>query len=733
MYISLKWVQNLVCLDFVSLSTFCEQLTLAGFEIEEIIQDEKTHHKDLVLNIGLTANRSDLFNLKGFVRELFSLFFQEKSFSALRRFTSTIEKKNKLLRPPSSRFLFSYCWENFLQNKYFYFNPVKSLESKNFESTSFFFSIESKKFTRKLSPPWLQKSLASSTLESKNIIFDIINFVALETGIPFFVLDLNKLKEAFSTSNLSFSLGFGKPEERFTTNSNESFLLNENHLVVKINNLPVSILSLKTLNKFEVNKNTTAILIYAGLFDCHKLRKSSQFLGIRTDQSLCLEKGFTLPSLEQGFLRLKHLFATQKIYLQNKGFPQLLYINKSKTDFFLPLLQKRRPLLKLEFKEVKSILGEAYLLPSEKILEILKGLNCIVFHSTSKDCLLFIPQPRQKDLEREIDLIEEVVRINGFTSFPSFLPISTKVGEISSLEKLRRLCQNLLINLGFNEVLHYSISKNQGSDQLQLKNPILESTSYFRKSLLHQLIQKTNLNKKQKNKFFEGFEVGKVFFLDSKGFICEYELLAGIFGGKLTDYHWNQAERSMTWFQAKGTIEQIFKKLNLVVDFSVLEEKNQEIFHPYRSAQIYCKKENLGWFGQIHPFQAKVNNLDENTYLFEWNLEKLNKVWKQKKIFLYQPYFIYPGISVDLALIVSNRLPFQKIKNRIFLLGFPLLESLHLFDFYFGPSIPKGYHSLGLSLSFKAFDRTLTNEEVNQLVQEILLDLQRNFEINLRS
>lgn len=729
MYISLKWVQNIIGLKHISLAILCERLTLAGFEIEEIIQKSILNEIDLILDVSLTANRSDLFNIKGFTKELLSIFFKEKEFFSLKNIdsnsviVSTLNKKPVKTDP--------FVWENFLQKKFFYLNKKNKENLSIFNSCSSFLSIESIDLEVKTAPQWLQKCLFASNIASSNNIVDTLNFVTLETGYSFFACDLNKLKNYLNTSSFSFSTGYLSAEENFHFDDNKSIRLQSNNLLLYANNRVISVLGLLTLNKIQIDQTTTNIVIFGGLFDPVQIRKSSQNLGIRTEQSVSLEKNLNFNGLEQAFIRLSILFNVQGITFTNKNSPKIYTIDTLNKSSFLNYVTNKRRILKLHHREVKNILGSSKNLDKSNNIKILKALYFQILRETEDFCELYVPFSRELDIEREIDLIEEIVRINGFTSFISMIPGFEKIGTFSKLEKLKRLLRKNFIELGFNEVLHYSIINLQYRNQLELKNPIVPESSYFRISLLDQLIQKVVANKKQKSNVLEAFEIGRVYSIFN-GNILESEFISGIFGGGLYYSDWNEEGKGINWFEAKGLLEHVFDVLSISIIWKKLSNNNNNTLHPGRCAQLVSNNQSLGVFGQIHPIIAKTNSLIDETYVFELNLEVLKSLWQAKQIYTYKPYSLFPFSFVDLACIKNNNISFKDVEQKIVEIGGPLLESIHLFDYYAGTPIPAGYHSLGFKLKFRNFDRTLKNDEVESIVKNITNRLEKDFDIRIR-
>ena len=503
MYISLKWIQNLIGLKNISLEILSEKLTLSGFEIEDISQSFYPKETNFILNVNLTANRSDILNIKGFTKELFSIFLKKKEFCPIKQiqkntlYSPVIKKKNSGIE--------YFIWEYFLQKKYFYLN--KKNVTNSFEGCYSFFYIETTISQVKLSPQWLQKYLNSVNIPSSNNVLDTINFVTLETGYPFFVCDLNKLKFFLNTTILSFSTRYALPFQQFQIEQDKSLTLSADNLLLYINNIPISIIGLLTLKEIEIDTTTKDILIYGGLFDSVQIRKSSKILGIRTQQSISLEKNLNFNNFEQAYIRLKILFGTQSINLNKKNLPQLKIIQTFKKASFNFYIKNHRPILKLNYQEVNNIRGNFEPLNVSQIIFILEALHFQILKITEKICEFYIPLSREEDIEKEIDVIEEVIRISGFNNFLSIKYQLDQVGTISKLEKLKRVLRTHFIDLGLNEVLHYSIHSNSSNTDLKLKNPVVIETSFFRQTLLPELIKKYILNKKQKNKNYEAFEI----------------------------------------------------------------------------------------------------------------------------------------------------------------------------------------------------------------------------------
>ena len=727
MYISLKWIQNIINLKKISLEILCERLTLAGFEIEEIIQKKILNELDYILDISLTANRSDIYNIKGFSKEIIAIFFEE--YELEKNKSSEYKSVKNSVAAVKTFHASSYIWENFLQKNNFYNNKNYISDPASFDSCFTFLSFSIDQVKVHSSPTWLKKCLISSNMESKNNVEDTLQLLCLETGYPFFCFDLIKLENYLKTSSFVFNIRKACLNQKLTIDSETSIFLNPDNLLLYANNTPISILGLLTIKEIEVTKDTTKILFFSGLFDPVKIRKSSQVLGLRTEKSVSLEKILTINGLEQASIRLSFFLKAQGIVLKPRIMPKIHFLASKKSSLFIKYVENLRPKLKLRYKEIEEVLGSSLVIKKEKILTLLKSLNFNVLKDNEEGCELYVPFSREFDLEREVDVIEEIVRLNGFTNFRSKTQQIQSFGKLSKLEKLKRVLRRLLIEKGLNEVLHYSICPLNTAQQLELKNPIVPESSFFRTSLIPQLIQKAALNKKQKNNVFEAFEFARVYSI-SKGNVFESELISGIFGGTPYFSNWNEEGKPINWFEAKGLINSLFDSLSVSVTWTRCVDHS--LMHPGRTALLSINKNNLGVFGQIHPLLARKNGLPATTFLFELNLDLLKRQWLPTQINKYKQYSFFPASLVDLACIKNDKISFTEVIKQVQDVGGSVLESIDLFDYYGGVPIASGYHSIGFKLKFRNFSKTLTNNEVEEIMKKITKSLKDNFKIQIR-
>jgi len=487
-----------------------------------------------------------------------------------------------------------------------------------------------------------------------------------------------------------------------------------------------------------VNKATSSFLLQYGLSDPKRIKKSSKILNLRTDYSIKSERQTDLNLLEQAYLRLNHLF-----WVQNIKFEHELSTNNSFKDLqpdfslFSRYIAQSEKKLKISYKNVTTLTGpykKSNVLNNFQIIRNLKLLNFKINLQTDQDCYILIPLARKIDIEREVDLIEEIIRVIGFNKFKPIKIDNTEFGYLTKFEKLRRRLRSYFVNLGFNESVHSILSKNFSKTQIRLKNPLFNESSSLRLSLIDGLVDKVEYNKKNIGEAFETFELGRVYNLLSDGKKKEIELISGVFGGQLFHSAWGEQNSSINWFEAKGILETLMEKLNLSLPIYWNPEKNhyRTRFHNNLTTNLFIGDQKLGIFGQIHPILALRKNLQKKLYLFEINTEILNRFSENKNLINYISYSSYPISYLDLSFIVNKSIFSDELKKIIYRLGQPLLKNISLFDYYSDTPIEEGYCSLSFKLKFQSDTRTLSNEEVLKIINPIILYLEKHYDLKFQ-
>lgn len=699
MQISVKWINELVNIEKLNLNDLIEKLTLGGFEVEEILELEIDNTKEIVLDISATANRSDSLSVQGISSEIATLV-------------------NKPLKH------FSY-----LKSIKAWKNQIENLAETFPEETSCitFLAIVVENIIDNKVPKWLKEKLISASITPTNNFSDFQNYILLETGYPFIFYDFEKIVSKFDDSNLKIAISNLRTIKKFQASNDITYELNEFNELITINNVPISIAGLIENKEFMCSNSTKSLLIEGSIFNAAKIRQQSRELGLRTEQSARHEKSLKNTYLIESAYRLISLLRINNPNLQCK----LLKFMRAEQEPLKSVL--------LRYEMINKILGPTktndYISP-ELINSYLSRLNfTFSYHELELNWKVQISHLRSDDITREIDLIEEIGRLHGFNNFLTTLPKLKKIGHEDLSYKTCKKITSCLLNLGFNELTHYSLVNEITflPNKVKLINPLLADYGNLRSSLLPNLIKTIEENFKQGNSIIEGFEYGHVFSPNESEIVQEKENVAGIFGGIKTKLSWSENPISLSWFEAKGKIEQLFEQLNLVIYWTKLTPSNT-IFHPSKTSELYLiNGQKLGLFGQISPILSSQLNLDPEIYLFEFDLEIIQNQIQKNQLAIYKSYVLYPKIIKDISFIIHQDVSFAELKKLLYVNGTKFLSEINLLDEYKGKSIPEQHTSLCLQLVFQSNEKTLQTKEIEIIIENLKLLLTKKFDALIRN
>ena len=706
MQIPLKWINELVNIKEIPLDNLIKKLTLGGFEVEEILEIEENNQKQIVLDISATANRYDSLSIQGFALEIATLL------------KKSLQSDSYLIKKTD--------WKKNLQKKI-------TFSSKN-QKYSTFLTLTVKNIDQCKTPKWIKKKLQNSGILPMDTLEDFKKYILLETGYPFEFYDLKKISSTTKSSDFTLTITNALKNQNFIASNQSFYELDKSISIVNANNIPISLAGFIESDNFVVSETTNTLLIEGSIFNGTKIRQQSRKLGLRTERSSRYEKSLRTTYLIEAFYRLICLLRITNPNLKCK-------LHTAKKTF-----EKIKLPIRLRYKAIHEIVGPTNFstnhsliyLNTKEITNYLIRLNFQFTYQESKNqWFVLIPHARFDDINREIDLIEEIGRIHGFNKFLTTLPGIRAIGKEDSNYKIRKKITTSLLNLGLNELIHFSLVNHKTflTNEINVVNPLLNDCSTLRLSLLPNLIKTVHINFNQKNIPIEGFEYGHIFSYNSNRKFIEKEYVGGIFGGGKTKLAWSDKATPLTWFEAKGKIEQLFIQLNLSVVWKKFsKQKIQNIFHPYRSAAIYLlDKKFLGRFGQIHPILASQLNIDSNLYLFEFDLEKIKFQFKTNKLSIYKSYSSYPKIIKDLSFIIKKDIEFKEIQTVLYWNGTKLLAEINLLDEYMGKPIPDNCKSLCLQLLFQSSTETLKNKKIDIIIKNLQYILTTKFKAKIRN
>jgi phenylalanyl-tRNA synthetase beta chain len=347
------------------------------------------------------------------------------------------------------------------------------------------------------------------------------------------------------------------------------------------------------------------------------------------------------------------------------------------------------------------------------------------------------------DIEREIDLIEEVARLNGYENVPLTMPqVRISSGRPSPRQRLEKKVKNLLVSLGLSEVITYSFINSSACDKIllgsddsrrqgiQILNPLTEEQSVMRTSLLPGLLEAAARNANFRILDINIFEMRRVYQpLSGKELPAEPLHLAALLTGSRESAGWNRVQEIIDFFDVKGIIEILLGELG-INHVSYSSHIVENFYHPGKSCSIMVENERLGSIGELHPDMRESYGFEKPAYYFELNFESILSLYKELARVSAPPRF--PETSRDIAMLIADEIETGRILKHISSLNLKELEKVDLFDLYTGAHVPSGQKSIAVRISYRSSEKTLNEEEVSRLHQRVINDLSKEFNITIR-
>lgn len=553
------------------------------------------------------------------------------------------------------------------------------------------------------SPRWLQERLQRAGQRPINNVVDITNYVMLEYGQPLHAFDYDTLMER------TIIVRQARPGETLVTLDGQERRLAPPMLVIADAQRAVGLAGIMGGANSEVSEKTVNILLESASFDPFNTRRTAQALKLRTEASARFEKGLR-PHLPPVALQ-----RAVQLILQVAGgtaAPGIADVWPGRTP--------EHP-LRLTARRLRQVLGMEVPLPQAR--QVLEALGFQV-SAADEDALQVLPPFWRSDIAIEDDLVEEVIRILGYEKLPT-TTLSTPIPSYhpDPLRECKERVRDLLVGCGMQEVITYSLVGREVLEKvgaspmqaLRVANPLSPQWEYLRTTLRPSLLQTAAANRPHAEGPLRLFEIGKVYLPRLADLPKEEEMAIGLLAGPRSPVSWLQDEGSLGFYDGKGVVEEVLRALGIAPSFTPGDDP---FFLPGRCARITLGDTTLGVLGEVHPQVLERFDLGGLTVaLFELSLEAVAGACPSQAR-RFQPLPRYPGARRDLALIVEQGIPAQKVADTI--LRHPLVASCVLFDVYEGPPVPPGKRSLAYRITFQSPQRTLTAEEVEQALREVV-------------
>ncbi|OQY39923.1 MAG: phenylalanine--tRNA ligase subunit beta [Candidatus Cloacimonetes bacterium 4572_65] len=651
-------------------------------------------YRDIVFDVEITPNRPDLLGMFGVARDLSALY--------------NIDFKLPSLKAHSS--------EGSI-------DELLSLENREEEKCFRYTAHVIKGIEVKESPEWIKKKLISAGLRPINNIVDITNFVLMETGHPLHAFDYDKLE------NNKIIVRNAEDGELFPALDGNEYKLADSDLVIADGKKPIALAGIIGGANSEITTDTKNIVIEAACFNYQNVRRTSQKVKVFTDSSYRFERGLSpeTPTFagKRAIDLVLELAGGTLISGSLDSFP-----NNDKANKFVALRPSR----------VTRVLG--VVIPKEEIKGYLKALG-LVLTVEEEDLLKYDVPSYRGDLTREIDLIEELVRLHGYNKIPEKSRIQ---GIMNTKEFLfERSLKDLIANAGLFEVINLTLldpetldklnipSDNYRRDLITLKNPQSQVYSAMRSTMIPHVLASTEYNINRGTKDVRIFELNKIILADENEMSAEKRYLTALMTGNRYDNYWKDNNVKCDFYDIKGIVEDILDASNLICKFTPSDEK----FYTINMAlDIYYKKTKLGSFGQIDPKVAKQFSIDtvelkQDLYLLDFDLSTLYELMNfADREFKGIPKF--PNMQRDISFHVANDVQVSEIINKLYGVNRGVTKNVELIDEYKGKGIPEGKRSLTFSLTFNSEKKTLTDKFVERLMKQVVQQLEIAFKIEMR-
>lgn len=669
-----------------------------GVQIGADVKDVLGFEKDYILDVAPTANRGDQMSVIGVARELSAIFDKPLKFSPLE------------------------CTKDLSTDKF-------KVEIKDEDVCKYYSIGVLKNIKIKPSPEWMQKRLLASGVRAINNVVDITNYVMLEYGTPFHAFDLDKL-------NGYLCVRRAQDGEKIVTLDSVERTLTTDSVLIADETKGVCLAGVFGGENSEIDDNTKNIALEAAYFTPASNRKSARSVGYRSEACARFERGVDIEAIKPALMRAMQLL----VELADAQIEGVVEAGKNKLE---PIE------ITLRYAQIKRILGCE--ISSDKCITILEKLGFKNLGGNAAAAKFLVPSFRAGDVTREIDLIEEIARINGYDKITPTLPAKNQTPEITLEEKVIKKVNELMLSSGLDEIITTSLIGKPLLDKymqtfdetkaVKVLNSASDESTMLRQGMAASVLNCMKYNYDNAQKTVWAYEIGKTYIVENPADertsgVKESRVLAGVLTGEVENSKW-QVKSHTDFYTLKGIIEKLFEELGVTKRIKLTPCEDIDYMHPYRSAKVNVLGKNLtciGYFGQIHPIlKDKLKIKGQDVFMFEINLDSLISIIKEHTVrFKKLPQF--PEVRRDLAFVINEEVSFDDIQRVIKgAVQQNIFKGSEVFDVYQGENIEKGFKSLAFRIKMQDENATLTDEVIDRQMNNVRTKLQKTYaEISFR-
>ncbi len=550
-----------------------------------------------------------------------------------------------------------------------------------------------------VSPISVRRKLWQAGFRTINSVVDITNYVMVQEGQPLHAFDLDKLEGGIKVRS-------AKKGEIIRTLEGTEVTLSEEILVIADERRPVAVAGVIGGKETAVDMNTRSVLLESAYFDPKRVRRSSKKLGIQTESSYRFERNVDKEWVDEA---------------QNVAVDLITRIAGGKVVAVRDVYPKRYEPRKVFLQMGRFIRYSGSEFRAEEVSRILTALE--IPHEVKRCGVeVIVPSHRAFDLERDVDIIEEIMRVKGYESFPSEeLKLPSRA---DFKEEPADLVADYLRARGLSEVINISYEEEElyrtlglSLPEVEIVNPLVPSQRFLRSSLIPSLVRTAVYNDSHYNYDVAIFEVGRVFRRDGE------ELRVGILlKGTASTF----PEREYDHRDLMTLVQGIARVLGSEV---VTEMSDLPFLHPHVQAKVLKGSEEVGFLGRLHPSVERDLGLRGKVFLAELSVDKL---WVETRTYVYEEPAKFPPVIRDLSLLVDKNLSVGKLLNEIRSHMGGMVEEVKVFDVYTGEKVGEGKKSVGVRIVFRSRERSLSSDEIGSVVEDLVCRLRERFGVEFR-
>ena len=666
-------------------------------KVGEDVKDVLGFEKDTVIDVAPTANRGDQMSVIGVARELSALFNKPLKFNKIE------------------------CVKDLTTDKF-------KVEIKDKDVCKYYSLAILKNIKIKPAPDWMQKRLIASGVRAINNVVDITNYVMLEYGCPLHAFDFDKL-------NGYLCVRRAKEGEKLVTLDGVERTLTTDSVLIATEKEGVCLGGVFGGANSEIDDNTKALALEAAYFTPVTNRKSARSVGYRSEASARFERGIDIEAVKPALMRAMQLLVeyaeAEVIGMVEDGKNELDELD-----------------ITLRYNQIKRILGCE--IASDRCDTILENLGFEKLGGNDAAAKFKVPSFRAYDVTREIDLIEEIARINGYDKIAPSLPNKSQTPVITLGEKVIKRVHELMLSAGLNEIQTSSLIGKSLLDKFKItyddenavkvQNPASEEYSMLRQTLAASVLNCMKYNFDNGQKVFHAYEIGRTYKKvaeadEKKSGVKETLVLQGVLTGEVQHSMWQNPPKT-DFYTVKGIVERLFEDLEISrrIKLVPLEQSSlastHNTFHPYRTAVILLlgkQPQPIGYFGQLHPSLIEKLKLNQDAFMFKVDLDEvIGAVKENVPRFKHLPQ--YPEVRRDLAFIINDDVTYDDIQ-KVIKSGVKqnIFKGSEIFDVYQGEHVEDGFKSVAFRIRMQDEEGTLTDEIIEQQMTSVREKLQKAY------